>query len=152
MTCINDRHANRCVNRGICVAEGLVKCQYFLNIQSYLSTNTEKGSHIQVNERAGRNPDVAKYLGIYFAFGVGSAALVVLQTLILWIFCSIEVSATLTLLKGPKSPCPSNPQRSCRSPRRRDGPILALLMHTAEVHRPPASYTSVWHSPFSDRQ
>ena len=44
-----------------------------------------------VNERVGRNPDVAKYLGIYFAFGVGSAALVVVQTLILWIFCSIEV-------------------------------------------------------------
>ncbi|KAK3717789.1 ATP-binding cassette glutathione S-conjugate transporter ycf1 [Vermiconidia calcicola] len=48
-----------------------------------------------VNERAGRNPDVAKYLGIYFAFGVGSAALVVFQTLILWIFCSIEASRKL---------------------------------------------------------
>lgn len=31
------------------------------------------------------------YLGIYFAFGVGSSGLVVLNTLILWIFCSIEV-------------------------------------------------------------
>jgi hypothetical protein len=39
------------------------------------------------------NPSVGKYIGIYFAFGVGSAALVVVQTLILWIFCSIEVSA-----------------------------------------------------------
>jgi hypothetical protein len=35
---------------------------------------------------------VGKYIGIYFAFGVGSAALSVVQTLILWIFCSIEVS------------------------------------------------------------
>lgn len=34
---------------------------------------------------------MGKYIGIYFAFGVGSAALVVVQTLILWIFCSIEV-------------------------------------------------------------
>lgn len=48
----------------------------------------------QVNDKSGSNPDVGKYLGIYFAFGVGSAALVVLQTLTLWIFCSIEVRAT----------------------------------------------------------
>lgn len=34
---------------------------------------------------------MGKFIGIYFAFGVGSAALVVVQTLILWIFCSIEV-------------------------------------------------------------
>jgi ABC-type multidrug transport system fused ATPase/permease subunit len=38
---------------------------------------------------------VGKYIGIYFAFGVGSAALVVVQTLILWIFCSIEASRKL---------------------------------------------------------
>ena len=44
-----------------------------------------------VNERYGGNPQVGKYIGIYFAFGVGSAALNVVQTLILWIFCSIEV-------------------------------------------------------------
>lgn len=45
----------------------------------------------EVNQEFGGNPDVGKYIGIYFAFGVGSAALVVVQTLILWIFCSIEV-------------------------------------------------------------
>ncbi|KAI1196656.1 metal resistance protein YCF1 [Nemania serpens] len=47
------------------------------------------------NGAAGGNPDVAKYLGIYFAFGIGSAALTVVQTLILWIFCSIEASRKL---------------------------------------------------------
>jgi hypothetical protein len=46
----------------------------------------------EVNQRYSTNPNVGKYIGVYFAFGVGSAALVVLQTLILWIFCSIEVS------------------------------------------------------------
>lgn len=46
----------------------------------------------EVNSDAGANEHVGKYIGIYFAFGVGSAALVVMQTLILWIFCSIEVS------------------------------------------------------------
>lgn len=44
------------------------------------------------NSRTGGNPHVGKYIGIYFAFGIGNAALVVMQTLILWIFCSIEVS------------------------------------------------------------
>ncbi|PGH07414.1 hypothetical protein AJ80_07999 [Polytolypa hystricis UAMH7299] len=47
------------------------------------------------NESSGRNPQVGKYIGVYFAFGFGSAALVVLQTLILWIFCSIEASRKL---------------------------------------------------------
>ena len=49
----------------------------------------------EVNEREGMNPQVGKYIGIYFAFGIGSAALVVCQTLILWIFCSIEASRKL---------------------------------------------------------
>ena len=45
----------------------------------------------EVNQEYGGNPEVGKYIGIYFAFGIGSAGLVVIQTLILWIFCSIEV-------------------------------------------------------------
>ena len=48
----------------------------------------------EINEQMGGNPQVGKFLGVYFAFGIGSAALVVLQTLILWIFCSIEVRTT----------------------------------------------------------
>lgn len=46
----------------------------------------------EANGRAGGNPDVGKYIGIYFAFGIGASLLTVAQTLILWIFCSIEVS------------------------------------------------------------
>ena len=49
----------------------------------------------EVNQRYGGNPQVGKYIGIYFAFGIGSAGLVVVQTLILWIFCSIEASRKL---------------------------------------------------------
>ena len=49
----------------------------------------------EVNQDYGGNPEVGKYIGIYFAFGIGSAALVVVQTLILWIFCSIEASRKL---------------------------------------------------------
>ncbi|KAI4204450.1 MAG: hypothetical protein LQ350_001207 [Teloschistes chrysophthalmus] len=52
----------------------------------------------EVNQRYGTNPEVGKYIGIYFAFGIGSAGLAVVQTLILWIFCSIEVSAGIVFL------------------------------------------------------
>ncbi|KAM7197693.1 P-loop containing nucleoside triphosphate hydrolase protein [Rhypophila sp. PSN 637] len=49
----------------------------------------------ELNSRLGYNPDAGKFIGIYFAFGIGAAALTVLQTLILWIFCSIEASRKL---------------------------------------------------------
>ena len=49
----------------------------------------------EVNGEQGGNSDTGMYIGIYFAFGIGSAALVVVQTLILWIFCSIEASRKL---------------------------------------------------------
>ena len=48
----------------------------------------------EINQEYGGNPEVGKYIGIYFAFGIGGAGLVVIQTLILWIFCSIEVRAS----------------------------------------------------------
>ncbi|CAK7265545.1 ATP-binding cassette glutathione S-conjugate transporter ycf1 [Sporothrix epigloea] len=47
------------------------------------------------NSTAGSNLNVGKYIGIYFAFGIGAALLTVTQTLILWIFCSIEASRKL---------------------------------------------------------
>ncbi|KAI8300472.1 Metal resistance protein YCF1 [Colletotrichum sp. SAR11_240] len=47
------------------------------------------------NAKYGGNPEVGKYIGIYFAFGIGSSLLTVCQTLILWIFCSIEASRKL---------------------------------------------------------
>ena len=49
----------------------------------------------EVNERESSNPNVGKFIGIYFALGIGGAALVVVQTLILWIFCSIEAARKL---------------------------------------------------------
>ncbi|KAI9805220.1 MAG: hypothetical protein M1825_001056 [Sarcosagium campestre] len=49
----------------------------------------------ETNSEYGSNPQIGKYIGIYFAFGFGSSALVVVQTLILWIFCSIEASRKL---------------------------------------------------------
>ena len=55
----------------------------------------------EINQEYGGNPNVGKYIGVYFAFGTGGAALVVVQTLILWIFCSIEVRAYWIDRSGP---------------------------------------------------
>ncbi|RDL39375.1 putative multidrug resistance protein [Venustampulla echinocandica] len=49
----------------------------------------------EINGKEGRNPNVGKYIGVFFAFGIGGALLVFIQTLILWIFCSIEASRKL---------------------------------------------------------
>lgn len=47
------------------------------------------------NEAYGGNDSVGKFIGVYLAFGLGSSVLVILQNLILWIFCSIEASRKL---------------------------------------------------------
>ncbi|KPM46020.1 Metal resistance protein YCF1 [Neonectria ditissima] len=47
------------------------------------------------NQESHSNNNVGKYIGIYFAIGIGASALTVVQTLILWIFCSIEASRKL---------------------------------------------------------
>jgi hypothetical protein len=45
-----------------------------------------------MNGEFGGNQQVGKNIGVYVAFGVGSASLVFVQSVILWISCSIEVS------------------------------------------------------------
>ncbi|RPB26840.1 putative ABC metal ion transporter [Terfezia boudieri ATCC MYA-4762] len=47
------------------------------------------------NTEHGRNAETGKYIGIYFAFGFGAAALVMAQTLILWLLCAIEAAKIL---------------------------------------------------------
>jgi ATP-binding cassette, subfamily C (CFTR/MRP), member 1 len=41
----------------------------------------------EINESAGSNPQVGKYIGIYFAFGIGGAALVVVQVCTCHLLC-----------------------------------------------------------------
>ena len=52
-------------------------------------------SWTESNEATGNNESVGKFIGIYLAFGLGSSLLVIVQNLILWIFCSIEASRKL---------------------------------------------------------
>ncbi|KAJ5360376.1 ABC transporter integral membrane type 1 [Penicillium concentricum] len=47
------------------------------------------------NEAHGTNAKVGKFIGVYLALGLGSSLLVIVQNLILWIFCSIEASRKL---------------------------------------------------------
>jgi hypothetical protein len=46
----------------------------------------------EANQDSGSNLHVGKYIGVYFALGFGYSLLILVQTLLLWIFCSIEVS------------------------------------------------------------
>ncbi|KAJ5723756.1 Metal resistance protein YCF1 [Penicillium malachiteum] len=52
-------------------------------------------SWTEVNEKHGGNQKVGLFIGVYLAFGLGSSLLVIVQNLILWIFCSIEASRKL---------------------------------------------------------
>jgi hypothetical protein len=45
-----------------------------------------------MNGEFGGNRQVGKNIGVYVAFGIGSAGLVFVQSVILWLSCSIEVS------------------------------------------------------------
>ncbi|KAH8654284.1 P-loop containing nucleoside triphosphate hydrolase protein [Ilyonectria robusta] len=49
----------------------------------------------EANDKPGTDVDVKKYLGVYVAFGLGSASLVILQSSTLWLWCSIEASRKL---------------------------------------------------------
>lgn len=49
----------------------------------------------EINSREGKNPNVGMYIGVYFVLGVGAAALTVIQTLVLWIFCAIQAAKVL---------------------------------------------------------
>lgn len=52
-------------------------------------------SWTEANESTGSNESVGKFIGVYLAFGLGASILVILQNLVLWIFCSIEASRKL---------------------------------------------------------
>lgn len=63
----------------------------------------------EVNTKYGDNPNPIRYLGIYFALGVGSALSTLIQTVILWVFCTIHGSKYLhnlmtdAVLRAPMS-------------------------------------------------
>lgn len=46
----------------------------------------------EFNDRYGGNNQIGKFVGVYVALGVGSALLILIQSLLQWQFCSIEAS------------------------------------------------------------
>lgn len=63
----------------------------------------------EVNTRYGYNPDVPKYLGIYFAMGIAYSLCVLVQTCYMWIYCTIRGSKIMhdgmakSVLRAPMS-------------------------------------------------
>ncbi|KAK6454241.1 P-loop containing nucleoside triphosphate hydrolase protein [Scheffersomyces xylosifermentans] len=63
----------------------------------------------EVNTRYGYNPDIVKYLGIYFLLGIGFSAATLIQNIFLWILCTIQGSKKLhnkmavSVLRAPMS-------------------------------------------------
>lgn len=63
----------------------------------------------EVNTSHGNNPQVGKYLGIYFLLGVGFAFCTLTQSCFMWIFCTIQGSTKLhngmakSVLRAPMS-------------------------------------------------
>lgn len=63
----------------------------------------------EVNTKYGFNPDVGKYLGIYFALGFGYSVCALIQTCFMWIFCTIRGSTKMhngmatSVLRAPMS-------------------------------------------------
>ena len=111
--------------RNVHLEHGKVKWQYakacnpssviiFL-VSTVLSMLVSVGANVwlkhwsEVNSRYGYNPDILKYLGIYFLLGFGSSALVLVQTCIMWIWCTIQGSKRLhndmaiSVLRAPMS-------------------------------------------------
>jgi len=49
----------------------------------------------ELNEKLGGNSDIAKNMSVYFAFGFAASAMLVVQTMIMWVYCSIQASKHL---------------------------------------------------------
>lgn len=60
-----------------------------------LGSNLWLKSWSEDNDRTGSNSHIGRYIGIYAVFGIATALLVASQTIVLWIFCSIEASRKL---------------------------------------------------------
>ncbi|KAL6451454.1 YCF1 Metal resistance protein YCF1 [Candida maltosa Xu316] len=93
---------------------GLTNAIFFLGfaLTSYL-INVSSTFWLQhwsdINTKYGYNPDITKYLGIYFLLGIGYSMSSLVQNMYLWIFCSIQGSKKLhsemaiSVLRAPMS-------------------------------------------------
>ena len=98
-------YARACNPRNVCVFLGFLILSMLLAVignfwlKHWSEVNTEKDY----------NPHATRYLMIYLALGVGSALATLIQTIVLWVFCTIHGSKYLhdamasSVLKAPMS-------------------------------------------------
>jgi ATP-binding cassette subfamily C (CFTR/MRP) protein 1 len=73
------------------------------------------------NEQTNGNAAIVKNIGIYFAIGISASAMLVIQTMIMWIYCSIQASKTLhermahAMFRSPMSFFEVSPEFMCQS-------------------------------------
>jgi ATP-binding cassette subfamily C (CFTR/MRP) protein 1 len=84
-------YARACDIRAVCLWIFIV-----LLVQSLQVSGSVWVKHwAEQNEKTGSNMSIAKNVGVYFGLGIVASAMVVVQTMIMWIFCSIRASKTL---------------------------------------------------------
>ncbi|SCU86268.1 LANO_0C07338g1_1 [Lachancea nothofagi CBS 11611] len=98
-------YAKACNPRHVMIFMGFAVLSMFLSVIG----NVWLKHWSEINTQYGSNPHVSKYLGIYFLLGVGSALSTLVQTVILWVYCTIHGSRYLhdamatAVLKAPMS-------------------------------------------------
>lgn len=98
-------YARACNPRNVIIYMCFIFCSMSFNVLS--SVWLKHWS--EVNTELGSNPNIPKYLGIYFLLGIGFSFCSLIQTSFMWIFCSIAGSTKLhnamatSVLRAPMS-------------------------------------------------
>lgn len=98
-------YAVACNPVSVCIFLGCTVLSMSINVAS----NIWLKHWSEVNTKYGYNPDVVKYLGIYFLLGIGFTFSSLVQSCFMWIFCTIQGSRRLhdlmavSVLRAPMS-------------------------------------------------
>ncbi|CCF56859.1 hypothetical protein KAFR_0B05630 [Kazachstania africana CBS 2517] len=98
-------YAKACKPRNVLIFIFFIVVSMFLSVMG----NVWLKHWSEINTERGSNPNAIHYLFIYFALGFGSALSTLIQTVILWVFCTIRGSRYLhdlmtdAVLKAPMS-------------------------------------------------
>lgn len=98
-------YAKACNPVNVCIFLFFIVLSMFLSVLS----NIWLKHWSEVNSSIGANPHPGRYLGVYLALGISSALATLVQTIILWLFCTIRGSKYLhsimtnSVLRAPMS-------------------------------------------------
>ncbi|KAF2672384.1 ABC transporter family protein [Microthyrium microscopicum] len=84
-------YARACNGHAVCLWFFAIMCTQSLQVSSSVWLK----NWAEVNESSGANPEVVKNVGVYFALGISGSAMLVVQTMIMWLYCSIQASKKL---------------------------------------------------------